>query len=111
MKRFLTFTIIFFLSFVTLMGCSSHPYPYPRNEFLQESWPSAVMTSPNGWTQGADRWFFSGEPNQTELDNRRAPFAASVSTMMVKVPNFSNIRVNGDFQVQIFGTYDHNSVY
>ncbi|MCP6769734.1 hypothetical protein NL529_33295, partial [Klebsiella pneumoniae] len=47
----------------------------------------------------------------TEEANRQAPYADAISTTVVNVADFSQIKVNGSFQVQIFGTYGHNSVY
>lgn len=107
---------ILILHTLTLLGCASkRPYPpAPRSinvNLTHETWPSQIETKPIKWASGADRWFFTGDPNTTEVENRGAPYAEAMSTMMVKVPNFSKIKVNGDFQVQIFGTYGHNSVY
>ena len=67
--------------------------------------------SENQWKQGADHWFFTGDPNATELQNRNAPEEAAMSTMTVRVYDFNQIEVNGDFQTQIFGTDEHNSVF
>lgn len=115
MKKFLSASIIasiFFVAFcLTLSGCASNRYPYPNNKLTQENWVNAVDKNPIKWTRGADRWFLTGEPNATELANRHAPESAGITTMMVKAPDFNSIKVEGDFQVQIFGTYENNSVY
>lgn len=107
--------IVILLALV-LSGCThKRPYPpAPRSinvNLTHETWQAQVENNPNKWSAGADRWFLTGDPNATETENRTAPYSEAMSTMMVKVPNFSKIKINGDFQVQIFGTYGHNSVY
>lgn len=99
------------LSLFTLIGCASHTYPYLTADFTQENWMPAVDTQPNLWTRGADHWFFTGDPNATEMASRHATSDAAISTTMIRVPDFTKLKVCGDFQVQIFGTYGHNSVY
>ncbi len=115
MKRFLSASIIAGMVFVAfclvLSGCVSKRYPYPDNQLIQENWVNSIDKTAAHWTRGADRWFMTGSPNATELANRRAPESAGISTMMVKAPDFNSIKVDGDFQVQIFGTYEKNSVY
>src|SRR5579885_2528572 len=111
MKRYLPFGLII-LTCLSLAGCASNRNPAPYNEDLtRETWMQEVDTNPNRWAMGADSWFLTGDPNATEVADRNSPYSAAISTMNVRVPNFSNIKVNGDFQVQIFGTYDNNSVY
>lgn len=111
MKRFVSLSILFIAFCLMLAGCASKRNPYPNSQLAQETWANAIDQAPGRWTNGADRWFMTGDANSTEVANRHAPYSAAISTMMVKVPDFNSIQVNGDFQVQIFGTYDNNSVY
>lgn len=104
------------ISFITvasllLIGCAATRSAAPSADLAHESWMGLVDKTPKNWLRGSDRWFLTGSPNGTELMNRHAPYDAAISTMMVKVPDFTHIQSNGDFQVQIFGTYGPNSVY
>lgn len=96
---------------LTLMSCAINRNPHLNIDLSRETWQGCVETNPARWKIGADRWFLTGDPNGAEIANRRAPCSAALSTMQVKVPNFFNIMVEGNFQVQIFGTYAHNSLY
>jgi hypothetical protein len=110
MKRYLLLGLIL-LSYLLLASCASNRNPYVKSDYTEERWMREVDRSPNAWARGADSWFLTGDPNATERLNRGAPPAAAISTMMVQVPDFTSIKVLGDFQVQIFGTYGHDSVY
>lgn len=103
---------IVFLTLLTLSGCAYKRAPFINTDLTKETWQYDVHTSPNGWAKSADRWFFTGEPNSTEEQDINAPYSQAVSTMMVRVPDsFTNIKAEGNFQVQIFGSFDHNSVF
>lgn len=102
---FLLITIIF------LTSCASNRMNYPHPTLAEESWPYAVDTQANRWAQGADRWFLTGEANYAQQMNEHAPYMAAISTMEVKVPNFTNIDAGGQFQVQIVGTSGPNRVF
>ncbi|VVC76784.1 hypothetical protein AQUSIP_21110 [Aquicella siphonis] len=111
MKRYLSIGLAI-LTFLTLAGCSyNNRNPMINADMSHETWMREVDTNPNKWTRGADHWFLTGDPNAKEVTISQYPYSAAVSTMSVRVPDFSNIKVNGDFQVQIFGTYGSNSVY
>lgn len=109
MKRILHLGLIT-LSFLFLAGCYSHRNPNFAADLTRETWMREVDVSPTYWARGADNWFMSGNANATEIMDRNAPVSAAISTMMVRVPFFNNIRVNGDFQVQMIGVYGPNSV-
>jgi hypothetical protein len=94
-----------------LAACAFKGNPYPNTDQTNETWPAYVQTNPNSWVNGASRWFLTGDPNVTEEENMSAPPKAAMSTMMVRVSDFNNIKVDGPFQVQLFGTYENNSVY
>lgn len=98
------------LAAMLLVSCASHRNPYPSSSLATETWMSEVDKSPNAWSRGADRWFFTGESNDTQEMNEDAPISEAISTMEVKVSNFTSIQTDGDFEVQIFGARDHNSV-
>lgn len=108
MKKHLI-TLLSFSFFLLLFGCTT--YPITDVDYTQETWQRQVITSPSKWTRGADSWFLTGDPNQAELNARHAGYGSAISTMAVRVPDFTNLKVNGDFQVQIFGSDGHNSVY
>lgn len=105
MRRF----ILLLLVCLFFVGCASNRYPL-RPVPTQETWMQQIETNPTPWLRGADHWFMAGGENATEWANRRAPFVAAMSTMSVKVPNFTNIKSSGNFQVQIYGTPGNNSV-
>src|SRR5436190_9966626 len=99
------------LSILGLVSCASHRSVGFNPAFTHESWMGQLPVSPMPWTLGADRWFVTGDPNATELQNRAAPYSVAMSTVNVKVPDFVNVKVVGNFEVQIFGTYNPNTVY
>lgn len=102
---------MFVLAIFLISGCANRGNPYPSEDLTSETWTNNVNTNPNSWTRGSDHWFLTGNPNITEQDSMSAPLNAAISTTMVRVADFSNIQVDGPFQVQIFGSYDGNSVY
>lgn len=111
MKQLLT-AVILLAAMLLLSGCARVMYPSLDSDRTNETWRQQVDTDPNEWTRGADHWFLTGDPNSLEVQNRHAPYSAAMSTMRVRVSDFSNIRVKGSFQVQIFGTNDDsNSVF
>jgi len=98
-----------------LSGCVSHTHEFMqsqvRENLLQENWQQQIDKDPMKWKKHADNWLWFGGANEVEQMNRRAPYSDAISTMMVKVPDFTQIKVNGDFQVQLDGRFQHNSVY
>jgi hypothetical protein len=108
MKRYLPILLVLF--FILLLAGCAEQSPRMGADATGEGWHQSVETNTHQWTRGADSWFLTGEPNATERENRHAN-PNTISTKMVPLPgDFSNIKVGGDFQVQIFGS-DHNSVY
>ncbi len=111
MKRYVLWGLLI-LSYFFLVGCASTSRPVtPNVDLTREGWMPYVDVNPHAWLRGSDRWFISGDPNALEVANRQAPLSAAISTMKVRVPDFTQIQANGDFQVQIFGTYGHNTVF
>ncbi len=116
LKKTLTvFKVAFLLSCLSLVSCVTHTNDFVQsqvqNNLLQENWKSQIDQDPGKWKKHADNWLWYGTPNSLERANRRAPYSDAMSTMMVRVPDFTQIRVDGDFEVQIDGRYQHNSVY
>ena len=111
MKRHLFIGMLVF-GFTFLAGCASyHGSPFPRSDLTEEKWMQLVESTPHQWARGADSWFLTGAPNRSEERSRAASDSSAISTMLVRVPDFNNIKVNGPFQVQIFGSLEQNSVY
>ena len=111
MKRYLCWGTLL-LTALFLIGCVYQHSRKPNADLTYESWQKQVDTNPSGWTRGSSSWFTEGVAPTVDQLNNRMPMNAAMSTMMVRVPDsFTNIKVNGHFQVQIFGTSDTNSVY
>lgn len=98
-----------------IAGCVSHTHDFVQSQvqtdLLQENWQGSVDQNPMQWRKHADNWLWFGTPNAIEQGNRRAPYSDAISTMMVRVPDFTQINVDGDFTVQIDGRFAHNSVF
>ncbi|EKD74130.1 MAG: hypothetical protein ACD_45C00063G0001 [uncultured bacterium] len=103
----------FIISMAILTGCTNNTgyVGHANRDLLQETWMTKVNLDPSRWTRNADIWFFTGNPNQAERYASNAPSDKAMSIMAVKVPQFSRIKVNGCFQVQIIGDQDHNSLF
>lgn len=106
---------LIFISLVVclLVSCTlGSPRPDLTQDVTREAWRMGVDTNARNWTRGADSWFLRGQPNDIEIRNRRAGLSVAMSTMMVNLPEFTRINVNGDFKVQLFGTnFGNNSAY
>lgn len=101
MKKYLLLGITILVSFL-LLSCATNN-PHLKTDLSTETWPQQVETNPHAWTKGADNWFFTGSPSITELANQPAT-NASMSTMQVNITDFSQIKIDGAFQVQVYGT-------
>ena len=99
-----------FVCILALVGCAHDPHPQMNQDFLHETWMRTVNLNPMLWTRGADRWFFTGEPNATESAAHNAPGDKAISLTSVKVTQFSNIEINGCFQVQLTSAEGRNSI-
>ncbi len=98
-----------------LTACSSnngYNQTQLRNNLLQETWMRSINLNPNNWVKGTDSWFLTGAPNNIEQYNNAAPPSKAMTTLKVRVPDLTNnVKISGDFQVQIVGRAEHNSVY
>jgi len=109
--KYYIFIGVLILSILSLASCANRGSPFPRSDLTEETWQQYVDANTNQWSRGADNWFMTGDANLAEESNRVAPDSAAISTMSVRVSQFNNIKVNGPFQVQVFGSLEQNSVY
>lgn len=109
MKRYAAACVMVFL-FLTLMACAAKRNTYLSADYAHESWQHSLVSNPHPWKSGADKWFLTADANDTEELNMKAPATSAMSTMSVAVPDFNTIKVDGGFQMQIYGTSGHNSV-
>ncbi len=98
-----------FFCMSTLISCT-HTYTPTSQDFLRENWMHNVNLNPMNWTHGADRWFFTGEPTPMERYANRAPSDTAMSVTEVKVPQFTHIKIDGCFRVQLTGGQPHNAL-
>ncbi len=98
---------------VTLTACSNYGRIQPRgtDDLIRETWVYQMNVNPNVWIKNADPWFLTGEPNLTQQQSESAPLYKAITTSTVRVPDFTHIAIAGDFQVQIIGGQEHNSIY
>lgn len=100
---------ILIISTVTLFGCASTPKQ--QKDPTNEIWMRNINLDPAAWTRNADSWFLTGQPGTLEQCAAKAPLDRSVTLMSVKPSQFVNIKINGNFQVQIVGQQKTNSIY
>ena len=67
------------------------------------------LTRPDGWLR-----LIAGSvlelPTLTQYRNQTAPYSEAISRSAVRVPNFHQLKVYGDFEVQVSGDPDVTSV-
>lgn len=102
-----------FISFIMLSGCYNKGRIVPRgtNDLIKETWVYEMNINPKVWLRNADPWFLTGDPNLTQQQSAYAPLYKAITLAEVRVPDFTQIAIAGDFQVQIVGGQSHNSVY
>lgn len=101
----------FLLSACTTFQCPPPVDASPHQDLWQESWQHYLTLPPRLWTASGDSWFFSGEPNRTERRLAKMPADQGLTVSAVKVPDLTDIRVNGCFQTQIKAGQDQTSLY
>lgn len=109
MKQFSLWMLVLMLT-ALLVSCAAGRYPYSTTNLADESWRSQMTVNPNAWTQKADSWFREGRASLADYRNATAPFSEAISREAVRVPNFHNIKIQGDFKVQMAGGYDATTV-
>ncbi|OGT36911.1 MAG: hypothetical protein A3F11_09030 [Gammaproteobacteria bacterium RIFCSPHIGHO2_12_FULL_37_14] len=102
---------IYILISLLLISCMNSQLPSRPKDLTHETWQRSITTTSAQWTTGADHWFYTGDPNGTEKINRQAPDSVGMSTTVVRVSDFTTIKTDGAYQLQLFGTDDRNSVY
>lgn len=98
------------LSALILVSCANGRYPYPKSDLGEETWRAQVETNSSDWAMKADDWFLAGGPSRAKIANDRAGYHSAVSRNSVRVTNFIGIRAIGNFQVQITGDPDRNTL-
>lgn len=111
MKKLCWFGLALILTMLVASCSGSHAYQTQANQdLLAENWMQRLNTNPNIWVKGADRWFFTGTPGHIVDYAKRAPYSKAISSMMVRVPNFTDLRVSGSYTIQIVGGMEANYV-
>lgn len=72
---------------------------------IKETWLCEIKLNPEQWTCGTDPWFLTGK---SELNTSCSTRGMTLTS--VKVPNFTNLVIDGHFKVQIDGSLGRNSV-
>jgi hypothetical protein len=114
MRKSDLFSYILFVFFFMLTACASnngYDQTQVHENLLNETWMHQMDINPSNWTRNADPWFFTGNPNSIQQYDNTAPAYKAITTSMVRVPDFTDVTVSGDFQVQIYGRAEHNSVF
>jgi hypothetical protein len=112
MKRLILFIFTLIFTFFLASCARQDSFRNQVNPNLQkENWMSRINVDANKWVVGkADRWFYTGEPYQLSQYAVNAPTSKSMTDMMVRVPNFTGLNIDGNFHVQIIGRQDANFV-
>jgi hypothetical protein len=82
-----------------------------RPDLTRENWIQNVNLDPSKWTAHLDGWFYNGKPTEVEKYGNDAPYTLAMTTMQIRVPDFTSIQVDGPYRVQIVGSQEHNSVF
>jgi len=107
MKKQITLVILGCM-IVILAGCANHRIsPRIGDEALQETWMQQVNTYPANWVKNVDPWFLTGEAAVPEKNTT----ILEIKSPSIVASNFNSIAVSGNFQVQIVGGQDANSVF
>lgn len=73
-----------------------------------ENWLSHIEHDTRAWMRGADEWFIKGNPNLQAMPC--GDYGAPLIDRKVKVPHFSRIKTDGDFQIRIVGSVSPEEV-
>lgn len=102
------------LLFFSLSACVNNN-GYNQTKFcdnlLKETWMHQINLNPNYWVRGADPWYYTGYPNNVADFDRGASPNKAITASMVRIPNLTDVTVDGDFQVQIEGRAECNNVF
>lgn len=103
--------ILLFCALTACVNTSSYNQTNFCENLLKETWMQQINLNPNYWVRSADPWYYTGYPYNPSQYDRNASPAKAITTSMVRVPDFTEVNVSGDFQVQIAGRTEHNSVF
>lgn len=98
---------------LTLAGCANNGYSNTdvNKDLSRETWIQKIPLDTYQWTRNADSWFLFGKPTSVEQRINHSGNSQAVTTMAVRVPDFTSIRAEGVLHVQIVGRQEHNSVF
>lgn len=100
--------IFLFLSCLLISCTTPNPHVLSLTDLTCETWMHEINQQTDRWTNGASSWFLSGAPDEAEVANQhRSPFFTS--KIIDRVPNFTNIFIEGNFKVELMGS-DRNSI-
>jgi hypothetical protein len=105
----------FCVGLLGLSGCADNTTSYfnsqVKPDLSRETWLKSVNLDPNQWSTNADDWFKNGKSSPFEKMDNHAPMSSAISTMSVRVPDFTTLKVEGRMHIQLVGRQEHNSVY
>jgi hypothetical protein len=102
------------ISLLTLSSCANNTDYFNtqiRPDLSHETWLQKVNMDPNSWTAKADSWFLTGKPDPITRGEKHGSYAKAMTTMSVRVPDFTHVKVSGRLHVQIVGHQEHNSAF
>ena len=105
---------LFCLGVLGLTSCANNTNYYNsqvKPDLVHETWLKEINLNPNQWTTNTDDWFVTGKPSNFERSDMNAPYSKAISTMSVRVPDYTKLKVDGRMHVQIVGLQDHNSAF
>lgn len=102
--------VIFTIMFLVSCTPPYNPNNQVNHDLLNETWMQQMQVDPKQWTAKAGRWFFTGEPDQITHYAIHTRVDSAMTDVTVRVPDFTQIVINGNFQVQLMGDQEHNSV-
>jgi hypothetical protein len=112
MKRVILLVVVC-LTTLLFTGCannSARTGTTIRGNLSNEFWMQRINLDPNMWTKNASPWFFTNEPTRFDQYASNSPLSSAISIVTVRVPDFTKIKIDGPFRVQIAGRQEHNSV-
>lgn len=104
------FSVIFLLTSCSYFNFNRVPPREFGKDLVNENWMRLLNINPFLWEKYAGSWYLTGEPLEMSSYVKQAPWRETMTEMNVHVPNFTNVMITGNYQVQIMGGEDANSV-
>ncbi len=104
MKNLSLFAII--LNFtLSLLGCSHQEYYQAQisQNYTREAWMQQINLNPNLWTAQADPWYFVVDKDPITHQTIFDPVAQAMVIKPSHMANFTQIKINGNYRIQIIG--------